>query len=98
MNNFGASDNRQEQRQLVSAEVVLLTARCEEVFNSLVELRRHDPPAVQAQVGSKAVELEQQNEAPAVTADQNEPANVVDLDARRLARQRVKDAFDEAAA
>lgn len=97
MNNFGASNNRQEQRQDASAEVILLTARCEEVFNSLVELRRLDPPAVHVQVGTKAVELEQQNETPAVALDQDEPTNVVDLDARRIARQRVEDVYREIA-
>jgi hypothetical protein len=100
MTNFGTSNNRQEQRQADSAEVVLLTARCEEVFNSLVELRRHDPPAVLAQVGTKAVEFEQQNETPVTAPGQNEPSNVTDLQAYRLAQQRrnVEDIYREIAA
>jgi hypothetical protein len=65
MTNFGVTNNRQEQREAVSAEVMLLTARCEEVFNSLVELRRLDPPAARAQVGTMALELDRQNAAPA---------------------------------
>lgn len=99
MNNFGVTNNRQEQREAVTAEVALLTARCEEVFNSLVELRRLDPPAVSSQVGTVAVELKRQDDA-VTNVVETQPVAAPDAQTQMLIdkRRQVEDIYREIAA